>query len=95
MTERSSEEKPMPTIWCVPDELWETIEPILAEHHLPRRTERLRTGRRAVLNGIISRLGTSVESDAQVGEPHNGSSVIGSSSGGLSSGARPDPGGTV
>jgi hypothetical protein len=31
MSERSPEEKPMPAIWCVPDELWGKIEPILAK----------------------------------------------------------------
>ncbi len=39
MPERPSEEKPMmPTIWRVPDELWERIEPILREHDPPKRT---------------------------------------------------------
>ena len=32
-----TEGEPLPTIWRVPDELWEKIEPILQEHDLPRR----------------------------------------------------------
>ena len=35
MTKRTLEQKPMPTIWRVPDELWEKIEPILQEHDRP------------------------------------------------------------
>jgi hypothetical protein len=31
VSEHAPEEKPLPTIWRVPDELWERIEPILAE----------------------------------------------------------------
>jgi hypothetical protein len=40
MNESASKERPIPTIWRVPDELWEKIEPILAEHETrPRRPE--------------------------------------------------------
>src|SRR5215216_5640233 len=58
MTERSLEEKSMPAIWRVPDEQWEKIEPILAEHDPPNRTGRPRTDRRAVLDAVIFRLRT-------------------------------------
>jgi transposase len=58
MTERSLQEKPMPTIWRVPDELWEKIEPILIEYDPPKRTGRPRADRRAVLDAIIFRLRT-------------------------------------
>src|SRR5829696_7493723 len=61
MTERSPAGKPMPTIWCVPDELWETIEPILAERDPPKRTGRPRADQRAVLDAIIFRLRTSCQ----------------------------------
>jgi transposase len=50
MTKRLPEEKPMPTIWWVSDELWEKIEPILAEHDPPKRTGRPRADQRAVLS---------------------------------------------
>ena len=58
MTERSPEEKPMPAIWCVPDEFWGKIEPILAKHDPPKRTGRPRADRRAVLDAVIFRLRT-------------------------------------
>jgi hypothetical protein len=38
MSENSTQEKPLPTIWRVPDELWEIIEPILALHDPPKST---------------------------------------------------------
>ena len=38
--DRSLEEKSMPAIWRVPEELWEKIEPILAERDPPQRTGR-------------------------------------------------------
>ncbi len=42
MGEHSAEEKPLPTIWRVPDGLWERIEPILKEHDPPKKTRRPR-----------------------------------------------------
>jgi putative transposase len=58
MPERGLEEKPMmPTIWCVPDELWEKIEPILKERDPPKSTGRnKRIDQRAALDAIIFRL---------------------------------------
>ncbi len=35
MSKNVTQEKPLPTIWRTPDELWETIEPILQEHERP------------------------------------------------------------
>ena len=59
MTEHTeTEEKPLPTIWRVPDELWEKVEPILAEYDPPKKTGRPRVDRRAVLDTIIFRLRT-------------------------------------
>jgi len=45
--------KPLPTIWRVPDELWNEIRPILEELDPPARTGRPRTDARAALDGII------------------------------------------
>ncbi len=54
MTEHATtEEKPLPTIWRVPDELWERIEPILAEYDPPKRTGRPRVDQRAVLDAVV------------------------------------------
>ena len=48
----------LPTIWRVPDELWEKMEPIIAEHDPPKHTGRKRIGARAALDAIIYRLRT-------------------------------------
>ena len=48
----------LPTIWRVPDELWEKIEPVIAEHDPPKHTGRRRIGARAALDAIIYRLRT-------------------------------------
>src|ERR671927_868443 len=58
MTERPPQEKPLPTIWRVPDELWEKIEPILKEHDPSKNTGRPRVNQRAVLDAVIFRLRT-------------------------------------
>jgi putative transposase len=54
--EHIAHRKPLPTIWHVPDELWEKIESILAEHDPPKRTGRPRVDQRSVLDAIIFRL---------------------------------------
>jgi hypothetical protein len=46
MTESPNQEKPLPTIWRTPDELWEIIEPILEEHDPPKSTGRPRVNQR-------------------------------------------------
>ena len=56
--EYTPQEKPLPTIWRVPDELWEKIEPILKEHDPPKSTGRSRIDQRAALDAIIFRLRT-------------------------------------
>lgn len=59
MTKRTPEEKPLPTIWHVPDELWEKIEPILEEHDPSKSTGRPRIeDQRAALDAIIFRMRT-------------------------------------
>lgn len=59
MARASREIKPLETIWEVPDELWERIEPILLEDAPPPPKEHGGRGRidwRAAFNGIIFRL---------------------------------------
>jgi hypothetical protein len=58
MTKPISEQKPLPTIWRTPDDLWEKIEPILAEYDPPKSTGRPRVDQRASLDAIIFRLRT-------------------------------------
>jgi transposase len=57
-TPLSAAEKPLPTIWRVPDELWERLEPVLLERYPPARTGRPRADLRRVCDGIIYRLRT-------------------------------------
>ena len=52
------DEKPLPTIWQVPDPLWETIQPLLEELDPPKKTGRPRIDSRPALDGIIYRLRT-------------------------------------
>jgi putative transposase len=56
MTETPIQVKPLPTIWRVPDELWEIIEPILEKHDPPKSTGRPRIDRREALDAIIFRM---------------------------------------
>ena len=44
------------TIWEVPDELWERVEPIILEEDPPKARGRKRAAPRQMLNGIIFRL---------------------------------------
>lgn len=57
-----SETKPdliaLPTIWKVPDALWEMLETILAVYDPPKPTGRPRVDQRKALDGIIYRLRT-------------------------------------
>jgi putative transposase len=48
--------RPLPTIWELPDELWERVEPLLAHHYPPAKTGRPRADLRLVLDGIVYRM---------------------------------------
>src|SRR5215210_5198438 len=54
--EPKDDDKPLPTIWRVPDEMWKLIEPILLEYDPPAKTGRKRISQRAALNALIFRL---------------------------------------
>jgi putative transposase len=54
-------EPALPTIWEIPDELWDRIEPILERHYPRARTGRPRADLRLVLEGIIFRLRSGVQ----------------------------------
>jgi len=56
-------EPSLPTIWCLSDELWERIEPILERRYPRARTGRPRADLRLVLDGIIYRLRSAVQWD--------------------------------
>jgi len=48
--------KTLPTIWQVPDELWDKIRPIIDQHDPPKHTGRKRIDPRAALDTIIFRM---------------------------------------
>jgi len=48
----------LPTIWEVPDDLWERIESLIDEYDPPKPTGRKRENARKILNGIIYRFRT-------------------------------------
>jgi putative transposase len=56
MAKRKKPPKPLPTLWRVPDPLWEILEPILEEQDPPKRTGRKRIEARAALDAILFRL---------------------------------------
>lgn len=49
-------ERPLPTIWELPDELWERIRPILERRYPPASTGRPRADLRRVIDGVIYRM---------------------------------------
>jgi putative transposase len=57
----SAAEKSLPTIWELPDELWERIEPILLRRYPLAHTGRPRADLRRVLDGIIYRMRSGVQ----------------------------------
>lgn len=58
MGKRHKEAKPLPTIWRVPDKLWERIAPVIEALDPPARTGRPRADARPILDGVIFRLRT-------------------------------------
>lgn len=51
----------LPTIWEIPDAMWEMIEPILSERYPVAKTGRPRACLRLVLDGIIYRMRSGVQ----------------------------------
>jgi putative transposase len=51
----------LPTIWEVPDELWERVEPLLEAHYPAAATGRPRADLRRVLDGVIYRMRSGVQ----------------------------------
>ena len=72
---RTPAAEPLPTIWRVPDELWERIEPILADLDPPAATGRPRIDQRKALDGIIYHLRTGCQWNALPAEFGDDSSV--------------------
>ena len=53
-----AKKKPLPTIWNVPDPLWELIEKVLAVYDPPAKTGRKRSNERRAFDGVIYRMRT-------------------------------------
>ena len=53
-----TDKKPEPTIWLVPDDVWEIVEEILARRYPKRAQDRKRVPLRRVLDGVLYRLRT-------------------------------------
>ena len=58
MTMSQAQDKPLPTIWRIPDDLWSKIESVLLQLDPPAKTGRSRIDQRAVLDGMIYRMRT-------------------------------------
>ena len=58
---RRVEGKALPTIWDVPDDLWERIEPVILELDPPKARGRKRADQRKMLEGIIFRMRSSCQ----------------------------------
>lgn len=56
MPRKRRETQELPTIWRVPDDLWNRVAPVLAELSPPQPTGRPRIAARATLDAIIFRL---------------------------------------
>lgn len=50
------EAQPLETIWEIPDDVWEKIQPVILAVDPPKATGRKRVDQRQILNGIIFRL---------------------------------------
>lgn len=55
---KDTPEEPFPTIWSLPDELWERVQPLIAALDPPKATGRKRVEARAILDAILFRLRT-------------------------------------
>ena len=58
MSENNKKTKPLPTIWEVPDELWEKFAELIAVHDPAPKRGRSRIDPRKAFNGIIFRMRT-------------------------------------
>ena len=57
-TQQDQQDKPLPTIWRLPDDLWSKIESVLLQLDPPAKTGRSRIDQRAALDGMIYRMRT-------------------------------------
>ena len=51
----------LPTIWAIPDDLWQRIEPVILELDPPKGKGRKRVDQRKMLQGVIFRMRSSCQ----------------------------------
>lgn len=61
MPTKTDKPKPLPTLWIVPDPLWEIIQSVLEVYDPPKPTGRARIDPRKAFDGIIYRMRTSCQ----------------------------------
>ena len=64
MSETKPTGKPLPTLWNVPEALWEIISQVLTVYDPPKPTGRPRVDQRKALDGIIYRMRTGCQWNA-------------------------------
>jgi len=58
MARAKTDQRPMPTIWEIPDEVWPMLQTILDEHYPAKPKGHRRVDLRRVLDGLLFRLRT-------------------------------------
>ncbi len=56
MRRKRTKPNELPTIWRVPDDVWQQIKPLVDQYDPPKSTGRKRIDARAALDAIIFRL---------------------------------------
>ena len=65
----------LPTIWEIPDDLWEQIHPVILEMDPPKSTGRKRVHPRRILDGIIFRMRSGCQWNRLPGELGDDSTI--------------------
>ena len=73
----------LPTIWEIPDDLWQRIEPVILELDPPKAKGRKRVNQRKMLEGVIFRMRSSCQwnhlpKELGMTAPSTGPSSVGS-----------------
>ena len=65
----------LPTIWEIPDDLWEQVHPVILQMDPPKLTGRKRVHPRRILDGIIFRMRTGCHWDRLAREMGDDSTI--------------------
>ena len=65
----------LPTIWEIPDDLWERIEPVILQLDSPKPKGRKRVNQRMMLEGVIFRMRSSCQWNRLPKELGDGSTI--------------------